>query len=174
MLKAASSSCPPGTFDLHLLSWTNSTARPGRYSATMAVYLMKPRSHGRLRLVSTDPREAPHVERGFLGAGGDLAPLVEGVALARELAGTEPLRSLLGPELRPGSTPVERYLRETVRNYFHPAGTCAIGAVVDEACRVIGIDGLVVADASVMPSIPRANTNLTTAAIAERVAATLC
>jgi len=173
VLKAASSACAPGTFDLHLLSWTNRCDEPGRYSASIAVFLMKPLSHGRLRLTSIDPREAPLVERGFLREGGDLAPLVEGIELARTLADTEPLRSLLGPELRPGATPLEGYLRETVRNYFHPAGTCAIGAVVDDACRVLGIDGLVVADASVMPSIPRANTNLTTVAIAERVAGML-
>lgn len=173
VLKAASSTCAPGTFDLHLLSWTNRSGESGCYSPTIGVFLMKPLSHGRLRLVSTDPREAPQVERGFLREIADLAPLVEGIELARRLADTEPLRSLLGPELRPGATPLERYLRETVRNYFHPAGTCAIGAVVDDACRVLGIDSLVIADASVMPSIPRANTSLTTVAIAERVAGNL-
>ena len=60
-----------------------------------------------------------------------------------------------------------------MRNYFHPAGTCAIGEVVDRHCRVVGIDGLLVADASVMPTLPRANTNLTTAAIAEKAVANL-
>ena len=65
------------------------------------------------------------------------------------------------------------YLRDTVRNYFHPAGTCAIGAVVDAECRVHGIEGLFVADASVMPTIPRANTNLSTIAVAERLAESL-
>jgi choline dehydrogenase-like flavoprotein len=64
-------------------------------------------------------------------------------------------------------------VRETVRNYFHPAGTCALGEVVDPGCRVLGTEGLLVADASVMPTIPRANTNLTTAAIAEKVARSL-
>ena len=62
-------------------------------------------------------------------------------------------------------------MRQTVRNYFHPAGTCGLGAVVDGDGRVYGIDELFVADASIMPTIPRANTNLTTAAIAKRVAA---
>ena len=64
-------------------------------------------------------------------------------------------------------------MRTTARNYFHPAGTCPLGEVVDANCRVLGTDGLLVADASIMPTIPRANTNLTTAAIAERVAALL-
>jgi choline dehydrogenase len=64
-------------------------------------------------------------------------------------------------------------VRETIRNYFHSAGTCALGTVVGRDGEVIGVDRLFVADASVMPTIPRANTNLTTAAIAERIAATL-
>jgi choline dehydrogenase-like flavoprotein len=64
-------------------------------------------------------------------------------------------------------------VRETIRNYFHPAGTCGIGAVVDGDGHVYGIEGILVADASVMPTIPRANTNLSTAAIAERIAAGL-
>ena len=57
-----------------------------------------------------------------------------------------------------------------MRGFFHPVGTCAIGTVVDAECGVIGVEALRVADASVMPTIPRVNTNLSTAAIAERVA----
>jgi choline dehydrogenase-like flavoprotein len=60
-----------------------------------------------------------------------------------------------------------------MRNYFHPAGTCGIGRVVDDGGRVFGVERLVVADASVMPTIPRANTNLTTVAVAERLAETI-
>jgi choline dehydrogenase-like flavoprotein len=60
--------------------------------------------------------------------------------------------------------------RRHSRNYCHPAGTCPLGEVVDLNGRVLGAVGLVVADASIMPTIPRANTNLTTAAIAERIA----
>jgi choline dehydrogenase len=97
--------------------------------------------------------------------------LVEGIAIARAVGAEEPLAELLGHELLPGATDPEKHVRETVRNYFHPAGTCGLGRVVDRQCRVLGIDGLRVADASIMPTIPRANTNLTTAAIAERVAA---
>ncbi|TML47258.1 MAG: hypothetical protein E6G20_09040 [Actinobacteria bacterium] len=96
--------------------------------------------------------------------------LLDGIDVARRLAAKAPLRELLAEEIHPGQTDPERYVRETVRNYFHPVGTCALGEVVDTDCRVFGIEGLVVADASIMPTIPRANTNLTTAAIAERVA----
>jgi len=170
VLKAASTACPPGSFDLHLLSWTNATSAPGRYSANVAVFLMKPLSSGRVRLRSADPGELPVVERGFLEQRKDLQPLIEGFELARTLAATAPLAGLLATELKPGTVDLATYLRETVRNYFHPAGTCGIGHVVDRSGHVLGIERLVVADASVMPTIPRANTNLTTAAIAERIA----
>jgi choline dehydrogenase len=173
LLKIASSSCPPGSFDLHLLPWVTPQSQDGRYDIAFPVFHVKPASAGRLRLRSTDPEEPPVVERGFLSREEDLAQLLEGVELARTLAATPPLRDLLAAELRPGDVDLERYIRETIRNYFHPAGTCAIGAVVDPFGRVFGLDGLVVADASIMPTIPRANTNLTTAAIAERIAETL-
>ena len=125
-----------------------------------------------MRLTAADPAVLPLVERGFLAADGDLEPIVEGLELGRELAATEPLDRLLATELARADAACV-YVRETARNYFHPAGTCAIGAVVDADCRVLGTASLVIADASVMPTIPRANTNLTTAAIAERVAETL-
>ena len=64
-------------------------------------------------------------------------------------------------------------MRATARGFFHPTGTCSMGKVVDERGRVYGYEGLVVADASIMPTIPRANTNLTTAAIAEKLAETI-
>ena len=65
---------------------------------------------------------------------------------------------------------LDTYLRREVRGIFHPTGTCAIGAVVDTRGAVLGVDGLLVADASIMPTIPRANTNLSTVAVAERIA----
>jgi choline dehydrogenase len=171
VLKAASGRCTPGSWDLHLLSWMSATETPGRYEAGALVYHMKPLSTGRLGLRSTDPVDPPLVERGYLGREEDLTTLLEGIEIARAIAASEPLRELLDGELRPGDVDPERYLRDTVRNYFHPAGTCPLGEVVDMDCRVLGVDGVVVADASIMPTIPRANTNLTTAAIAERVAA---
>ncbi len=168
--KVASSRCPQGTWDTHLLSWTGRTETPGRYEANIPVFHMKPRSAGRVRLRSPDPDDPPLVERGFLQDEDDVRVLVEGIELAHSLAAAEPLRPLLAEELRPVGGDLEQYVRQSVRNYFHPAGTCPIGSVIDSAGRVLGVDGLVVADASVMPTIPRANTNLTTAAVAERVA----
>ena len=173
-VKAASSSCTPGSWDTMLLSWVTPPADDeGRYAFTLAVFHMKPLSHGRLRLRSADPGELPIVERGFFTDAADLPVVVEGIELARTIAGNEPLRSVLGTELRPGASDLEEYARASARNYFHPAGTCPIGDVVDGSGRVLGVEGLVVADASVMPTIPRANTNVTVAAIAEKLAETI-
>jgi choline dehydrogenase len=169
-VKAASNACAAGSWDLHLIPWASAADGGRGYEASLAVFHMKPRSAGRVRLRSREPRELPEVERGFLLDPSDLATVVEGLELTRALAEQAPLARLLGPELAPGEEPLERYAGRTMRNYFHPAGTCGIGRVVDDAGRVLGVERLIVADASVMPTIPRANTNLTTVAIAERLA----
>ena len=97
--------------------------------------------------------------------------LVEGVEALRRLAATEGIRAYAAREARPGpEVDAERHVRDDARGFFHPVGTCAIGAVVDGDGRVHGLEGLSVADASIMPSIPRANTNLSTIALAERLA----
>jgi choline dehydrogenase len=62
------------------------------------------------------------------------------------------------------------HVRATARGFFHPVGTCAMGRVVDDRCRVLGFENLYIVDASVMPSIPRVPVHLSTIAIAERVA----
>ena len=170
IVKAASSSCAARSWDIHLVSWTNPSSEGESYEASVGVFHMKPGSAGRLRLQSRDPRDMPLVERGFLRDPSDLPTILEGLVLARALAEQPPLARLLGPELAPGDEPLESYTRRMMRNYFHPAGTCGIGRVVDESGRVLGVDQVFIADASIMPTIPRANTNLTTAAIAERLA----
>lgn len=173
LVKAASSRCAPGSWDLHLIPWTNEGEAPGTYEASVGVFHMKPRSAGRVRLASPDPTVLPEVERGFLQEPSDLETIVEGLELARSLADRPPLRRVVCGEAAPGTEPLEAYARRNMRNYFHPAGTCGIGRVVDANGRVLGVDGLVVADASVMPTIPRANTNVTTVAIAERISETI-
>jgi choline dehydrogenase len=173
LVKAASTACAPGSWDIHLIPWTNEGESPGTFEASVGVFHLKPRSAGRVRLASRDPAALPQVERGFLHEPTDLETVLEGLELARSLAAQPPLRRLIAAERAPGAEPLDAYARRTMRNYFHPAGTCGIGRVVDTRGRVLGIEGLVVADASVMPTIPRANTNLTTAAVAERLAETI-
>jgi choline dehydrogenase len=174
VLKAASNACSEDSWDIHLLPWTNAVqGKRDRFETTCGCFDMKPRSVGRVRLRSGDPTHLPHVERGFLSRPGDTAVIVEALELARTIAAAEPLRELLTVEVDPAGRDLEDYVVQTVRNYFHPAGTCAIGEVTDVRGRVFGTDGLVLADASLMPTILRSNTNLTTLAIADRIADTL-
>jgi choline dehydrogenase len=144
------------------------------YAFTGATFAMKPHSIGRVRLSADHPEAPPFVEHGFLTDERDAVTLVRALGIVRELAATEPLSGLFGAELRPGAdADLEGYVRDAVRGFFHPVGTCAIGSVVDARGRVHGVQDLVVADASIMPTIPRANTNLSAAAVGERVAALL-
>jgi choline dehydrogenase-like flavoprotein len=170
LVKAASNACAEASWDIHLISWTNEADDEQGYEASVGVFHLKPRSTGQVRLRTRGPADLPEIERGFLREPSDLTTIVEGLELARALARQAPLARLLGPELAPASEALESYARRTLRNYFHPAGTCGIGRVVDDSGNVLGIDQLIVADASIMPTIPRANTNLTTVAIAERLA----
>jgi choline dehydrogenase len=165
LVRARSDSCPKGTWDLHFLPWLEEADEGWRTSAV--VYLLKPDSRGSVTLRSPDPRVPPAIDHGFLSETHDLDRLSSGVALIRTLAE----QAGCGRELRPGDNELlDTYLRREVRGIFHPTGTCAIGAVVDTRGAVLGLDGLVVADASIMPTIPRANTNLSTIAVAERIA----
>jgi len=143
----------------------------GGYEFTGAVFAMKPHSTGRVTLSSHEPDAPPLIEHGFATDERDVATLVRALELVRELAATEPLSDALGEELRPGArADLEAYVRSEARGFFHPTGTCSLGQVVDARARVLGVENLIVADASIMPTIPRANTNLSTAAVAERIA----
>ena len=165
LVRARSDTCPDGTWDLHFLPWLEST--DDGWSTSAVVYLLKPDSQGSVALESPDPRTPPIIDHGFLADARDVQRLASGVELMRSLA----REAGAGIERRPGGgEPLAHYLRREVRGIFHPTGTCAIGRVVDATGGIFGIEGLVVADASIMPTIPRANTNLATVAIAERIA----
>jgi choline dehydrogenase len=146
---------------------------PG-YEISAAVFAMKPRSLGRVSLTAADPRAPLAIDHGFLGDEADVDVLSEGFEQLRALGEADSLRRYAAREARPGeNVSAESHVRATARGFFHPTGTCGIGRVVDERGRVYGYENLVVADASIMPTIPRVNTNLTTAAIAEKLAETI-
>jgi choline dehydrogenase len=145
---------------------------------------MAPRSRGRLRLAGPDPETAPIIDHGYFTDEDDrdLAVLLDGIDLGRTLMGTEPLASLVGPETGPaaklfGGRALADHVRATGAHYYHPVGSCKMGpagdplAVVDARGRVHGLEGLRVADASIMPVIPRANTNLPAIVVGEKIAA---
>jgi choline dehydrogenase len=143
---------------------------------TIAVSLMSPHSRGSLRLASADPTAAPLIDSGYLNSDRDVDALMAGLDTVREIGSAPSLKAWRGKEAIPGdAVPLRSYLRDNLMPYFHYVGTCRIGtdsmAVVDDTLRVRGITGLRVADASVIPSIPSANTNATVCAIAERAAA---
>src|SRR3954469_21410970 len=149
------------------------------HAMTLGPVLVTPRSRGRLWLRSADPRDKPRILTNALADREDVASLVEGVKLAREVTSKEPLAEATGREIYPGSdvaddADIEAYVRRSVQLLYHPVGTCKMGtgddAVVDPHLRVRGVDGLRVIDASVMPQIPGGNTNAPTIMIAERAA----
>lgn len=145
----------------------------------IGVSLMRPSSRGSVRLAGPGLDVAPLIDPNFLGEDSDLQKLVAGLRVARELGQTTAYDDWRVAEVYPGPDATDdeslrTYAARNMRSYHHPIGTCRIGtdelAVVDTDLRVRGIDGLRVADASVMPSIPSANTNASVYAIAERAA----
>jgi choline dehydrogenase len=169
-IEARSSRCAEGVCDQFLFPAVDPPG-PAGYEISVAVFAMKPDSRGTVRLTSPDPRAPLAIDHGFLSDPRDAEVIAEGVETMRALAASEAIRPYAVRETRPGpEIDGLAHARATARGFFHPVGTCAIGRVVDGAGRVLGYDGLVVADASVMPTIPRANTNLPTLAVAERIA----
>jgi choline dehydrogenase len=168
-----SSRCPAGLYDLSVFPGLDPT-EDGGYEISAAVFAMKPASLGSVRLNSGDPREPLAIDHGFLTAPRDAEVLAEGVDALRVLTASEPVRQYIAREIRPGpDVDAATHVRTAARGFFHPTGTCGIGRVVDGDGRVLGFDNLHVADASIIPSIPRANPNLTVAAIAEKLAESL-
>ncbi|HEU0034112.1 MAG TPA: GMC family oxidoreductase N-terminal domain-containing protein [Kofleriaceae bacterium] len=162
---------PPNTDVKRALPW-------GRL-AMLLPGLIYPKSHGEIRLASSDPAAPPAIDPKYLSDPADLEHLVDGVLLAREVANTAPLAELLGPERLPGPDVTTRdgvraAVRRSVNTIFHPVGTCKMGsdamAVVDAELRVRGLAGLRIADASIMPDIIGGNTNAPVIMIAEKAA----
>jgi choline dehydrogenase len=180
---ALSSPLAAGWPDLHLfpvLLPVTPPGHPARAGFALVAAVMAPDSRGTVRLASADPRAPPLADPGFLREAADTARLEAGLTIigdavrvpfaSRGIAETCP-----GPGIRDRGD-LRAWIRRTVSSYYHPAGTCAIGprpddgAVVDAELRVHGIDGLRVADASVMPLIPNAPLHATVLAVAERAA----
>ena len=159
---------------------------PSIRALSLLVTLVAVGSRGRIRLRSADPRHKPLIDPAYLSHGPDIDPLVAGVQMAREFAAARPMAKICKSELAPGDgvrtdTDIRDFIRHNLTTIYHPVGTCAMGgdsklaasrlaSVVDPELRVRGIDGLRVVDASVMPTVPRGNTNAPTIAIAERAA----
>jgi choline dehydrogenase len=168
-------------FDLHIYPVGGPTADGWRWDFPVAC--MTPQSRGEVTLRSTDPAVSPRLQHRYLSdqAGHDRQILVDGVRKAREIAAQSPLRELLGEETLPGSEAqtdddIGRWVENSVFHYYHPVGTCAMGqpdermAVTDARGKVHGLENVYVADCSIIPVIPRANTNIPAIVIGERIA----
>jgi choline dehydrogenase len=169
MAKWASSRAADGEWDVHLLA----IAPPDRTTGRITAGLLAPRSRGRVGLRSADPARLPLVEPAFLSddGGDDVGILAEALDFARGLGTTEALGEVVTGEIDPGpGAGSATHARATVTTYYHPTGTCSLGAVVDANAAVLGLENVHVADASIVPAPVRAGTHLTALAVAERVA----
>jgi choline dehydrogenase len=161
-----SSGCPPDLWDLLAFP----ALEPG-YDVSAAVFAMKPLLRGRVRLNGREPERPLAVDHGFLSDPRDADVVAEGVEQLREIAASPVVRRYATRELRPGpDVGALEHARSAARGFFHPVATCSLGTVCDREARVLGAEDLVVGDASLMPTIRRANTNISTIAVAEALA----
>ncbi|MGD2140894.1 MAG: GMC family oxidoreductase N-terminal domain-containing protein [Burkholderiales bacterium] len=146
---------------------------------TAVVCLAQPESRGTLSLRSADPAVPPRIEPNYLTAPNDVRALVAGVRLVRRIFASPALAQRMVGETYPGpeassDEEIVDALRLTGTTGYHAVGTCRMGsdasAVVDSELRVMGVEGLRVVDASVMPIVPTGNTNAPTVMIAEKAA----
>ena len=186
-----SSSAGPAADDMWLAMWStwelatfpDLKAALGVPSVSAVIVgVHDPASRGTVRLRSRDPHIAPAVDFRMLSEPADMLRLVEGLELAIDLASSPSFAEsysrigLLDTSTAKDRAALEAYIKSTVAGWFHAAGTCRMGtdpdsgAVVDAHLRVHGVEGLHVVDASVMPTVPRAPTNLSSIAIGERAA----
>ena len=140
---------------------------------------LQPRSRGWVRLRSTDPADPPRILMNMFADPGDLDAMVRVIRLSRVVYAQSPLREMIRRETLPGpgilsDADLREHIRRNAGHRSHPVGTCRIGrgpdAVVDPQLRVHGMQGLRIADASVMPDVPSGNTNLPSIMVGERAA----
>ncbi len=154
-------------------------APPNSFSIVPA--LMAPYSKGSLTLTSADPRVPARIDPGYLADPRDVEALVDAFEITREIMARPEMRDWVAEELFPGPAMTDRaalgdHIRRTAAPFYHPVSTCRMGqtsdpmAVVDPRCRIIGLSGVRIVDASIFPSIPQAMTNAATLATAERAA----
>lgn len=145
---------------------------PAEHGMIIAPTLVAPSSRGSVRLASPDPTAKPIVQHNYYAELGDMAAMVAGVRTAIGIAAQPALRRYAERPFQlpasDGDEDVRGFIRRHTQTLYHPTSTCAMGAVVDDELRVHGVEALRVVDASVMPSVPRGNTNAPTIAIAEK------
>jgi len=175
-------------FDLHLFPiggpfpGAGGSAADDGWQFVLPIANMTPRSRGTIHLTRAEPNAKPRIDVGYLtdAEDRDVKILASGLEIARAFANSAPLKHWIGAELAETAAIGDlASIRAHVMHYYHPVGTCKMGAasdaeaVVDARGHVHGVENLFVADASIMPSIPRANTNIPALVVAERIASWL-
>ncbi len=155
--------------------------KPHPFSAfTFSPVHLRPDGRGTVRIKSPDPLAPPAIQFNFLASDYDFQALIYGMRLSRKIAAQPALKPFIGEEVLPGpQVQSEADMIEEIRvrgvSNLHPVGTCRMGrevdAVVDPRLRVNGVEGLRVADASIMPQVPGGNTNAPSIMIGEKCAA---
>jgi choline dehydrogenase len=147
---------------------------PVGHALTMATTILKPTSRGRVMLRSARPDAKPRIYHNYLATDYDRVTMIDSVRLAMDLFAQPNLSKVRrAPFSVPASgaeTDIVAFIEQRTGTNYHPTSSCAIGRVVDSDLRVFDTEGLRVADASVMPSIVRGNTNAAVIAIAEKAA----
>ena len=151
---------------------------PPGTSWALCAGLVAPKSRGEIRLSSANPADRPIVDARFMSHPDDVKALAFGIEVAREIGNSAAMKDFVKREVAPGKTLTGKAMEDFVRNgattYFHQAGTCRMGkdaeAVVDSNLRVNGVQGLRIADSSIMPRIAGVATMATCALIGERMA----
>ncbi|HZC71861.1 MAG TPA: GMC family oxidoreductase N-terminal domain-containing protein [Jatrophihabitans sp.] len=149
---------------------------PPGHGITIGVVLLQPESTGTVTIRSANASAAPDIDAGYLTGAADLARMVAGVDQCRQLFESDALRGHVTEKMMPtpDETDIAEYVRAAAETLYHPTGTCRMGtddrAVVDLDLRVRGVDGLRVADASVIPQIIRGHTHAPSVMIGEKAA----
>ncbi|MBC8114943.1 MAG: GMC family oxidoreductase N-terminal domain-containing protein, partial [Candidatus Saccharimonas sp.] len=144
---------------------------------TICPSVVRPASRGTVKLTSSDPTAAPVIDVNFLSRDADVHAMLAAVDLCREMGASDAFQPFRAREVMPG--PLSRpdmitFARNAVSTYFHPTSTCKMGhspkCVVDHELKVHGLDGLRIADASIMPNVTSGNTNAPSIMIGEQAA----
>ena len=155
-----------------MLFYDESLGAPVQHGFAFGPCVLKPSSRGELVLRSGLPDVKPRVTHNYLATEEDRQSALAGMRICMEIAHQDTLQAFItGPFVTPDSESDEdllTFVRRHSQTLYHPTSTCAIGSVVDPQLRVYGVEGLRVADASVMPSVPRGNTNAPTIMVAEK------
>jgi choline dehydrogenase len=158
------------------LFYDNGLHEPSVAGFTAGATLVDVASRGRLRLRSADPRWRPEIDPAYYSEPIDLDVMVSALRSLIEIGARAPLSKYLAGPFMPDrltnltDEDLRNHVRDVTQTLYHPVGTCALGKVVDAELRVEGVEGLRIVDASVMPVVPRGNTNAPTIMVAEKAA----